>query len=877
MRSEEIREVFLDFFRKKGHVIKDSAPLIPQDDPTLLFTTAGMNQFKKEFLGKGDPALRRVATCQKCLRTSDIQEVGKTGRHHTFFEMLGNFSFGDYFKEEAILWAWELVRETFRIPEEKLWITIYKEDEEAFRIWKEKVGVKEERIVRLGEETNFWEMGPTGPCGPCSEIVVDRGEEFSCGKPDCDITCDCDRYLELWNLVFTQFDRQEDGTLKPLPRRNIDTGMGLERACAILQNRLDNYLTDLFLPLIQELEEMSGRDYSSSIYSFRVIADHIRAITFLLNEGVLPSNTGRGYVLRRLIRRGVVVGKRVNLSPPFLYRLVPRVIEKMESFYPDLKLRKEHIIQALHAEESSFSRTLEEGKGMLEEMVREVKEKGERIIPGDKLFRLYDTYGFPLEITRELVKEEGLTLDEEGFQREMEKQKRRAREDWEKSRKEIKAEGRIYTRLRERWGETRFTGYEKLEGKTKILSLIQKGEEKEEIREGEEIEILLESTPFYAESGGQVGDRGFIKGKDGIVEIEDTYYGEEGLIIHFGKVREGWIRKGEEVWVEVDKKRRKRIAIHHTTTHLLQFALREVLGTHVYQAGSWVGEEGFRFDFTHYSAPHPEELRKVEELVNEKIRENVGVEVRYLSLEEAKREGAIALFGEKYGETVRMIKIGDFSKELCGGTHLSSTGEIGIFLLLQESSVGRGIRRIEGAGGDIAYRILREEREILDKLEDTLKVSRKDIIPRIKELEETIKRLSRREEELLRDMIREKARESLKHIQEVGDIGVVVLRLKEGNREILRETVDFYRSKRKEKGVFLTILEKDSPLMVLGITQDLIERGIHAGNLLREIARILGGGGGGKPHLAEAGGKDKTKIEEAIQLLYKKLSSYAYH
>jgi len=538
MESKEIRSLFLEFFREKGHIVKESSSLIPRDDPTLLFTSAGMNQFKKEFLGEGDPTLKRACSCQKCFRTSDIDEVGKTGRHHTFFEMLGNFSFGDYFKEEAITWAWELVREKFKIPEDSLWITIYYQDEEAFKIWRDKIGVREEKILRLGEDTNFWEMGPTGPCGPCSEIVVDRGEEFSCGKPTCGVNCDCDRFVELWNLVFTQFDRKEDGTLEPLPRKNIDTGMGLERACAILQGKRDNFLTDLFKPIIVNLENLTSLTYSSHTYSFRVIADHIRAITFLINDGVLPSNTGRGYVLRRLIRRALAQGRKLALHPPFLYRLVGAVVNKMGDFYPDLRLRKEHIIQVLHGEETTFSQTLEEGMEMLKEIMEKAKEKR---ISGKDLFRLYDTYGFPLELAEELIREEGYEVDRKGFQEEMEKQKLRARQAWEKERREISLSGKIYTQLKEKFGPTKFIGYETLEGKGKVLTLIKEGKEKEKAEKGEEIEILVDPTPFYAESGGQVGDTGYIKTQNGVVRVLDTYYGEENLIISKGKVIEGSI------------------------------------------------------------------------------------------------------------------------------------------------------------------------------------------------------------------------------------------------------------------------------------------------------------------------------------------------
>ena len=857
----------MTFFRKKGHVVKESASLIPHNDPTLLFTGAGMNQFKKEFLGLGDTSLKRATTCQKCFRTSDIEEVGKTGRHHTFFEMLGNFSFGDYFKEEAIIWAWEYVREILKIPEEALWITIFKDDEESYKIWREKVGVAEERIIPLGEDTNFWDMGPTGPCGPCSEIIVDRGKEYGCSQPDCGVECECDRYLELWNLVFTQFDRQEDGKLLPLPQRNIDTGMGLERVCCILQNVEDNFLTDLFLPIIRNLEEISNKKFKENIYPFRVIADHVRGMSFLINDGVLPSNMGRGYVLRRLIRRALALGRRLEIPLPFLYKLVPSVIQVMEKPYPDLHIRKEHIVQVIHTEENVFSKTLEEGIEVLEDLIEQSKREGKKIFPGKALFRLYDTYGFPPELAEELVKGENLEPDSRGFEEEMEKQRERARSAWKKERKEISTEQEIYTSLSEKVKTIEFIGYEMLQGKSKILFLLREGKEVDKLKQGEEGEVILSPTPFYAESGGQVGDTGWVRGKGGSAEVRNSYY-RNNLRISYLYCKEGYLEKGEEVWAEVDKERRERIAVHHTTTHLLQYALREILGTHVCQAGSWVGDKFFRFDFTHFRALHPEELKSVEKLINQKIRENASVEVKHLSLEEARKEGAIALFGEKYGKTVRMIKIGDYSRELCGGTHISYTGKIGLFLILNESSVGTGMRRIEGIAGDVAYARVVKDREMISRLREFLKVPAEEIEKKIKEMADELRELNKEKEKWKRKEVLSQVKEVLSHPQKVGDTELYLLKLSSGSKDTMREAIDYLKNKVKEKGVFLVAVQgKDGIRLTMGITSDLVEKGLHAGNLLRETARVLGGGGGGRPDMAEAGGKNPGKFKESIETL----------
>ena len=696
MTGSEIRENFLRFFAGKGHVRVESSSLVPKDDPTLLFTNAGMVQFKNSFLGLEDRGYHRAATSQKCLRAggkhNDLENVGVTARHHTFFEMLGNFSFGDYFKKETIAWAWEYLTGVMGLPKEKFWITIYQDDDEAFRIWHDGMGIPAERIVRMGEKSNFWMMGETGPCGPCSEILYDQGEGTGCGKPACSVECECDRHLEIWNLVFTQFDRDASGKLTPLPKPNIDTGMGLERLTAVIQGVTSNYDSDLFTGIIRFIEKISSRTYKQDEeddISIRVIADHSRAVTFLIGDGVLPGNEGRGYVLRRILRRAARHGKLLGLNRPFLHEVAAVVIDQMKGAYPDLVERASFIRKVVESEEERFIETLDAGLKILQEEVAALKEAGRHIIPGDIVFKLYDTFGFPTDLTADIVRKDSLSLDMDGFEKAMSAQREKARESWKGSGQEAVSE--VYHRLSIEGIATEFVGYEGVkEGTSKVTVLLTKGRAVEEIGEGDEAEIIVERTSFYGETGGQVGDTGVIAGDEGaLFEVADTRRPLENLITHIGKLKSGRLRKGDLVSLAVDDETRRATEANHSGTHILQAALKAVLGEHVKQSGSLVNAERLRFDFTHFSKIEEEELARVESEANRMIRANVSVSTVVLPLAEAVKTGATAVFDEKYGETVRVVGMGEFSRELCGGTHVQRTGAIGFLKIVHESSGSR--------------------------------------------------------------------------------------------------------------------------------------------------------------------------------------------
>ncbi|MDD5454860.1 MAG: alanine--tRNA ligase [Candidatus Ratteibacteria bacterium] len=866
MESSRIRTEFLDFFKKHGHIIKPPSSLIPKDDPTLLFTSAGMNQFKKEFLGLGDRKLKRAATCQKCFRTSDIDIIGKSPLHHTFFEMLGNFSFGDYFKEEAIQWAWQFVTEVFKIPQENIWISVYKEDNEAYKIWDKEIGIKANRIARMSKETNWWDAGDTGPCGPCSEIIIDRGKAFGCGKKNCDITCDCGRYLELWNLVFTQFNRKEDGSLEPLPQKNIDTGMGLERACSIMQKMEDNFLTDLFTPLVQLICEKAKTKYDKeSIRPIRIISDHIRAITFLISDGVFPSNDGKGYVLRRLIRNAARQGEKINLKMPFLFELVPTVTRTMSGSYPDLKDRKEHVIQVLKSEEDSYKRTLTEGSKILEEIFAKHKEKKQKVISGKELFKLYDTYGMPFDLVEEIAKDEGFGVDKAAFQKEMDIQKEKGRLAWTGEMKTSDKET-LYAHLSEKFGSTKFVGYEKLECDSEILSVIKDNVDYKGKIGKAEVGLIVGITPFYAEMGGQVFDKGTFQTKNAKGAIDNVYYGKEGLIVHHAKIEEGEIEKGDKIHLAVNKQRRQNISCHHTATHLLQYALRTVLGSHIQQSGSLVEENYLRFDFSHFSQLKKDELSKIEELVNEKIRETLPVKIDTLSLSEAKNRGALSFFGEKYGELVRMVSVGDISKELCGGIHVKNTGEIGAFHILNENSVGKGLRRIEAVAGKPAYVSVKNKMYSVEKISELLKVSPESIDKRIQELLEHQRTLSKKIESLTEKTLFEKIKNLSDKAKVVNGINLIVSRVDDIDRETLRKAVDVLKDKTKKDGIIVLGGVKDDSVIFVGrLTKDLAEKGMNMGMVISEISKIAGGSGGGRADMAMGGGKDISKLDKALQ------------
>jgi len=879
--SKEIRKEFIEFFQKYDHTFVPSSPVVPQDDPTLLFTNAGMNQFKDVFLGIGTRPYKRAVNSQKCIRVSgkhnDLEEVGHDTYHHTFFEMLGNWSFGDYFKKEAIEWAWELLTRVWKLPKAHLWATVFEgdasenlePDSEAEKLWKENTDINPNQVLRFGKKDNFWEMGETGPCGPCSEIHIDLGPEH-CDMKNvpghvCQVNGKCARFIELWNLVFIQFNRDETGKLHPLPARHVDTGMGFERIVAVLQGVFSNYDTDLFQPIIRHIGEIARIDYhrapEARQVAFRVIADHIRMLTFAITDGALPSNEGRGYVLRRILRRAARYARKLDLHEPFIYLLVPTVVDIMGDAFPEIKERYQHVMEVIKAEEENFNKTLDRGIEIFETITDRLQKEGKKIIPGEEAFRLYDTYGFPLDLTRIMAEERGFQVDEEGFRREMEKQRERARQSGKFT---------MHVTAREDWKTVSpveqssiFLGYETLKAETEIVKYAEK--------EGE-IHIVLEKTPFYAESGGQLGDRGIIVGKDLELQVIDTQK-EGDEIIHicvpkkFDKIRSA------KIIADVDEKWRYPTMRNHTATHLLHAALRRILGDHVQQAGSLVAPDRLRFDFTHFKKIKREELEEIEWLVNEKIQEDLSVKVVQTKFRKAKEMGAMALFGEKYGDEVRMIVIDDFSKELCGGTHVNQTGQIGPFVITQESSIASGIRRIEALTGPKAVEFIQKSRDALFDLEQMLNAPQPDELPgRVREMIEEMRKLEKEMQRLQASRILERVDEYLKKGQQVGTIRLVVEHFRNLEIDLLKQLGDRLRQKATRTVGFFINHQDDRLNFVCVVTDDLIkQKGVKAGDLVREAAKIAGGGGGGRPHLATAGAKDSTKLEEVITFLKEKL------
>ena len=870
MTSNEIRKAFLSYFEEREHRVVRSSSLVPKNDPTLLFTNAGMVQFKGVFLAEETRDYQRAVSSQKCVRAggkhNDLEIVGKTARHHTFFEMLGNFSFGNYFKKEAIEMGWDLLIHQWGLPKEKMWITIYLEDNEAFDLWR-KIGIPGDRIVRMGEKDNFWAMGETGPCGPCSEIVIDQGAEVGCGRADCQVGCDCDRFLELWNLVFMQFNRDTEGKLHPLAKPCIDTGMGLERISAILQGVQSNYETDLFKPIFQEIEKIShgpyGKDPRSDI-SIRVIADHSRASTFLINDGVLPSNEGRGYVLRRIMRRAMRHGKLLGIEEPFLHRTSSRVVDLMKDAYPELRESEAFVSRVIRNEEERFSETLDSGLKILREELEQLQRKGKKILPGEVAFRLYDTFGFPLDLTTEILQEEGMAFDEAEFRAQMEEQRQKSKQAWQGI-----GEGKakeVYRRLANEGMKTTFTGYEEIESESRILKLIKDDEIVSAAGEGDEVEVVTERTPFYGEAGGQVGDRGVIFQESFSLEVEDTLKPVGELMIHQVRVKRGVVKEGMEASLRVDQGRRRATALNHTATHLLQAILREVLGDHVHQAGSLVSPERLRFDFTHFAPIEREDLERIEALVNEKVRENLKVETKIMQVEEALQTGAMALFGEKYGERVRVVMVSDFSIELCGGTHTSRTGDIGLFKILNETGVAAGVRRIEALTGEGAYRFVKEEERELWEIASSLKS-----IPG--ELSLKMERWLQRQRELEREIL--SLQDKLSH-QEISDLlslirevkGVKVLSAKVDGKDPkrMREFVDQMKVKIGSGIILLGGRSQDKVTLIMGVTADLTNR-FSANDLIKKIALHVQGTGGGRPDFAQAGGTKTEKLDEALKAI----------
>ncbi|MBF0107683.1 MAG: alanine--tRNA ligase [Magnetococcales bacterium] len=863
MTGNEIRQRFIDFFRKHGHTEVRSSSLIPQNDPTLLFTNAGMNQFKGFFLGEETPSFRRAVSSQKCLRAggkhNDLENVGRTARHHTFFEMLGNFSFGDYFKEEAITLAWELVTEGFGLPVENLLVTVYSEDHEAHDIWRRKVGLPEEKVVRIATSDNFWSMGPTGPCGPCSEIFYDHGPEVAGGPPGSP-DADGDRFMEIWNLVFMQYDRLEDGTMRPLPHPCIDTGAGLERLAAILQGRRNNYDSDLFLPLIQAVARQTGvfTHDPEHVVSLRVIADHLRSVTFLIADGVLPSNEGRGYVLRRIMRRAMRHGRLLGMEEPFLHLLVPDLIRLMGGYFPELEAQRAVGMKVIENEEKRFALTLDGGLKHLEDAVRSLGPGGE--LDGRTVFSLYDTYGFPVDLTADILRDRGIRLDLEGFERQMAEQRTRARAAWVGSGDERVAV--VYHELRERFGATDFLGYALETAQAGILTFLKDGTEVSSLGEGDEGVVLVNQTPFYGESGGQVGDIGIIQSGTGRFAVHDTRKPLPDLISHHGRMIQGTLQAGDAATMTVDGSARMAIRRHHTATHYLHHALRQVLGSHVKQAGSHVGPERLRFDFSHYQAIEPKELERVEEMVNEGLLNNDLQETTVMTPEEAVAAGAMALFGEKYGAEVRVVRVGP-TMELCGGTHVRRSGDIGLFRILAESAVSAGVRRIEAVAGAVARQSYQKDWLALKGGAALLKLPPAQV-------EEGIRKLLARQKELERDLGKMQSAMSGSMVDtlvasaiKVGGTSCVCQKVEGLEAGGLRELVDLLKDRLGSGVIFLALPHNDKVGLVAGVTKDLTKR-VAAGDLMRHAAEKLGGKGGGRPDMAQGGG---TRIDLLPEVL----------
>jgi alanyl-tRNA synthetase len=873
--GDAIRESFLKFFESKGHTRVISSSLIPKDDPTLLFTNAGMVQFKNAFLGLENRGYTRAASCQKCVRAggkhNDLENVGVTARHHTFFEMLGNFSFGDYFKEEAIAWAWEYLIDVVNLPKEKLWVTIYTDDDEAYNIWHKKMKVPADRIVRMGEKSNFWMMGETGPCGPCSEIIYDQGEGTGCGRPECDLDCGCDRYLEIWNNVFTQFDRDESGKLTPLPKPNIDTGMGLERLTAVIQGVKSNYDTDLFTPIIRFVEITSGKTYGKNTdndISIRVIADHSRAITFLIGDGIMPSNEGRGYVLRRILRRAARHGKMIGINKPFLNESAQVVIDMMRGVYPDLVEKASFITKVILNEEQRFMETLDAGLRILQEETAALKKAGKSVLPGALIFKLYDTFGFPTDLTADIVKHDGCTLDNEGFETEMEQQRERARGAWKGSGEEAIAE--CYLKASSSGIVTEFCGYEGMTPirDSSITAIFVDGKLVDIANEGQKAEIVLTATPFYGESGGQAGDTGYLEGAGFNFTVEDTKKPIDKFIVHKGVVRTGEIKIGATTRLVVDQERRKAIAANHSGTHILQAALKAVLGDHIKQSGSLVNAQRLRFDFTHFSKITDEELRRVEDIANAMIYKNLEVQTEVCALEDALKTGATAVFDEKYGATVRIVKMGEMSMELCGGTHVQRTGDIGLLKVVHESAIAAGVRRIEAVTGKEALAHVQKAEEELKKAANLFKTNPLEIADRTEKLLKHTRELEKEIEALKGKLAAKDSGDLISRARDIGGVKVLTAEVSIADAKTLRDFGDKLRDKMESGIILLGSKAGEKALLLCMVTKDLAGK-YHAGNIIKELAPLVGGSGGGRSDMAQAGGTQPENLGKAISALGK--------
>ena len=860
MSLNTLREKYLYFYESKEHLRLESFSLVPNNDKSLLLINSGMAPMKKYFTGEITPPKKRVTTCQKCIRTPDIESVGKTARHGTFFEMLGNFSFGDYFKHEATAWAWEFCTKVLEMPVDKLWVTIYQDDDEAFDIWTKEVGVSPDKIVRLGKEDNFWEHG-TGPCGPCSELHYDRGEKYGCGKPDCGVGCECDRYVEFWNLVFTQFDSDGNGNYTPLEHPNIDTGMGLERLACISQGVDNIFEVDPIQNIMKHLSKICGINYKTdekSDVSMRVITDHIRSTSFMIADGVMPSNEGRGYVLRRLLRRAARHGRLLGIERPFLVELIDTVVGESGEAYPELKAKMAHIKKVVGYEEESFLKTIDQGLGRLNEFIA----SGEKILSGEEAFKLNDTYGFPLDLTCDILEEKGISVDIEGFKKLMQEQKERARS----ARKESDTNAwKGDDALLDGISATKFVGYSELKATSNVTAIIVDGELVSSATEGQNATVILDTTPFYAESGGQVGDRGNLRSGDFVFDVATVSKNGNGIFLHSGKVASGTISIGDFIFADVNSATRSATCRNHTSAHLLQAALRKVLGVHVEQAGQLVNKDEVRFDFTHFSALTAEELEQVEAEVNQVILSGTDVETKEMPIEQAKAMGAMALFGEKYGDTVRVVKVADFSTELCGGTHVTNTANIGLFKIVSESSVAAGVRRITAITGNGVLKLLDEYKALVNKTAAEFKLANPlDIAAKAAQLNAELKEKDRLIATLEARLAASKVSEMMVSAVSVGDVRVIARFLKQTDVSVTRALCDTIKSEFEDTVLVFAVTNGEKLTFVSACGKEAIKKGYHAGNIVREVAKIAGGNGGGKPDAAMAGGKDLTKINAAI-------------
>ena len=860
----EIRERFLSFFESKGHLRLPSFPLIPQNDNSLLLINAGMAPLKPYFTGKEIPPRKRVTTCQKCIRTPDIERVGKTARHGTFFEMLGNFSFGDYFKHEATSWAWEFVTKDLKFPEDKLYVTIYEDDDEAFDIWTKEVGVDPSHISRMGKEDNFWEIG-TGPCGPCSEIYYDRGEKYGCGKPDCKVGCECDRFVEFWNLVFTQFDKDENGVYNRLAHPNIDTGMGLERMAVIMQDVDNLFEIDTVRNIMLEISRVAGVEYgkdAKSDVSLRVITDHIRSTTFMVCDGVCPSNEGRGYVLRRLLRRAARHGRLLGIKGTFLYNIADTVIRESENAYPQLAEKRDYIKRVIKIEEERFSETIDSGLSILEGQIAELEKNGEKLLGGEDAFRLYDTYGFPIDLTVEILEEKGLEADIDGFNAQMQQQKERSREGRKVGEEAAWSED-IYQTLSKDI-KTEFVGYDNKECTATVSVIVKNGELADSVSDGEDAVVILDKTVIYGESGGQMGDRGTLCGSGFKMTVTDSKKLGDGKILHHVTVDEGTASVGDSVTVTYDVKKREATARNHSTTHLLQKALREVLGSHIEQAGSMVDENRLRFDFSHFQAVTPEQLADVERRVNAAILAAYPIEIKQMPVDEAKKLGAMALFGEKYGDTVRVVNMGGYSIELCGGCHLKNTSEAGLCKIVSEGGVAAGVRRIEAVTGEGVLKYIEEKNAIIAESAAALKTTEGELVHRCENVMEELREQQRKIDVISEKIAHASANNVMAGVKHIGGLEVFITQMDGSTVDAMRKLGDAIKERTQLCVCVFAALTDGKITFMATAGKDAVKKGVHCGKIIKEITAIAGGSGGGKPDSAQGGGKNADKIDNAL-------------